>query len=89
MNMGLQKWLALLYPSVQGRGEEECCSVCLMRMEEEDVIKSLPCSHEFHSLCVETWFNVSSKICCPLCRFSPATIILTDELLIWFSSFHF
>ncbi|KAL1214372.1 RING-H2 finger protein ATL70 [Cardamine amara subsp. amara] len=89
MNMGLQKWLALLYPSVQGRGEEECCSVCLMRMEEEDVIKSLPCSHEFHSLCVETWFNVSRKICCPLCRFSPATIILTDELLIWFSSFHF
>ncbi|KAG7560447.1 Zinc finger RING-type [Arabidopsis thaliana x Arabidopsis arenosa] len=87
----LEKWLALLYPRVQGGGgrEEECCSVCLMRMEEEDVIKSLPCSHEFHSLCVDTWFNVSRKICCPLCRFSPATILLTDELLLWFSSFHF
>ncbi|EOA23290.1 hypothetical protein CARUB_v10018326mg [Capsella rubella] len=84
----LEKWLALLYPRVQGGGEEECCSVCLMRMEEKDV-KSLPCSHEFHSLCVDTWFSVSRKICCPLCRFSPATILLTDELLLWFSSFHF
>ncbi|CAL9246794.1 unnamed protein product [Arabidopsis halleri] len=87
----LEKWLALLYPRVQGGGgrEEECCSVCLMRMEAKDVIKSLPCSHEFHSLCVDKWFNVSRNICCPLCRFSPATILLTDELLLWFSSFHF
>ncbi|CAA7019332.1 unnamed protein product [Microthlaspi erraticum] len=90
--MGLEKWLALLYPRVQGGGgrrEEECCTVCLMRMEEEDKITSLPCSHEFHSLCVDTWFDVSRKICCPLCRFSPATILLTDELFMWFSSFHF
>ncbi|CAN8254749.1 unnamed protein product [Cochlearia groenlandica] len=91
--MGLEKWLSLfLDPRIHEGGEvkeKECCSVCLMIMEEEDVVKSLPCSHEFHTLCVDTWFDVSRKICCPLCRFSPATIILTDELFLWFSSFHF
>ncbi|XP_019058976.1 PREDICTED: E3 ubiquitin-protein ligase RHA2A [Tarenaya hassleriana] len=82
--------------------EEECCSVCLMRMVKEkkrggggEEVKTLGCSHVFHRSCVERWFHVCGVFSCPLCRFSSSSavshdlLLLPDDLLLWFSSFHF
>ena len=42
------------------------CAICIMDYETGDVIKELPCGHEFHSDCIDKWLPL--KKICPLCR---------------------
>ncbi|KAF3634560.1 hypothetical protein FXO38_03038 [Capsicum annuum] len=73
---------------------ERCC-VCLSRLKDGDDKRVLPCLHEFHRECVDRWLNGAQRTC-PVCRFSMEdgkklsikTEDLTDEMVIWFSSFH-
>ncbi|KAF5179855.1 RING/U-box superfamily protein [Thalictrum thalictroides] len=74
--------------------EAESCSVCLSRLREGDEIRTLPCLHVFHRMCVDRWLNMFRKTC-PLCRFSVEGESsshkkdeLTEEMALWFSSFH-
>ncbi|PIA35195.1 hypothetical protein AQUCO_03600094v1 [Aquilegia coerulea] len=73
--------------------EVESCSVCLSRLREGDEIRTLPCFHVFHRMCVDHWLNLFRKTC-PLCRFSiegestHKKNELTEEMALWFSSFH-
>jgi len=74
---------------------EDCwCCVCLSRLKARDEIRVLPCSHKFHKICVNRWLKGHHKTC-PLCRFSLGAEekshraeMFTEEMLIWFSSFH-
>lgn len=76
-------------------GEGEFCCVCLSRLkEEEEETSLLPCMHRFHKACIEKWFSVCKKTC-PICRFSMEEEkfnyvgeVLTEEMVIYFSSFH-
>ncbi|KAK8607440.1 hypothetical protein V6N13_053175 [Hibiscus sabdariffa] len=77
-------------------GEGEMCSVCLSSMEEGEERRVLPCMHEFHRGCVDRWVSSCRKNC-PICRFSVGEQqrfqfhpreAFTEEMLIWFSSFH-
>jgi hypothetical protein len=46
----------------------ELCAICLLdflETEQEDAVR-LPCSHPFHSGCIEPWFHRAST--CPTCR---------------------
>jgi len=43
------------------------CVICLREYEVNDVIKTLPCSHEFHSECVDPWLREHNRTC-PTCR---------------------
>ncbi|KAI3922586.1 hypothetical protein MKX01_006275 [Papaver californicum] len=78
-----------------GGGDDEECSVCLSGLEEGDETRTLPCFHVFHKVCVGRWLDLFGKTC-PLCRFSvendeesdKKTSELTEEMVIWFSSFH-
>ncbi|KAF7809626.1 RING finger protein 44 [Senna tora] len=71
------------------------CCVCLSRLKEKDEMRVLPCLHKFHKLCVDRWLKGHHKTC-PLCRFSMgaedkslcAAEPFTEEMVIWFSSFH-
>ena len=70
------------------------CCVCLSMLNNKDEIRVLPCLHEFHEVCVNSWLNGHKKTC-PLCRFSVGAEekshhaeMFSDEILIWFSSFH-
>lgn len=74
--------------------EVELCCVCLSRLKKGQDTRVLPCLHEFHTICVDRWFNSCRKTC-PVCRFSMGgedkcrkQEVLTDEMVIWFSSFH-
>jgi E3 ubiquitin-protein ligase RNF38/44 len=40
--------------------------VCMSDFEQDDLLRVLPCSHEFHSDCVDRWLKVKRE--CPLCR---------------------
>lgn len=47
-------------------GDAEECSVCLGEYEHGDVLRRLPCMHEFHAPCVDTW--LATNAVCPVCR---------------------
>ena len=46
---------------------ETDCSICLSQFENGDRVRKLPCGHEFHSSCIETWLLDHSRTC-PCCR---------------------
>nr|XP_004512170.1 uncharacterized RING finger protein ECU07_0330 [Cicer arietinum] len=80
---------------MEKNSEVGLCSVCLSMLNvDKDEIRVLPCLHEFHKVCVNKWLKGHHKTC-PLCRFSMGAEekshcaeMFTDEMLIWFSSFH-
>ncbi|CAI7921091.1 unnamed protein product, partial [Closterium sp. NIES-53] len=45
--------------------DAECC-VCLVRYEDGCVLRELPCSHHFHTACIDKWLK--SHPTCPLCK---------------------
>lgn len=48
------------------RLEESACLVCLQDYNTNDVLRRLPCGHNFHICCVDQWLYQSSA--CPCCR---------------------
>ena len=47
-------------------GEEEKCPICLIDLEHNEEIRSLPCKHIFHPSCIDTWLVKNSS--CPICK---------------------
>jgi len=43
------------------------CVICLDNFEESDVLRVLPCRHEFHQPCVDRWFTEGRQFC-PMCK---------------------
>ncbi|XP_016449343.2 uncharacterized protein LOC107774361 [Nicotiana tabacum] len=43
------------------------CYICLVEYEEGDILRTLPCHHEFHRTCVDKWLKEIHRVC-PLCR---------------------
>jgi len=42
------------------------CSICLERYSDDDLLMKMPCEHEFHIDCAETWLRINLN--CPICR---------------------
>ncbi|XP_021954980.1 protein goliath [Folsomia candida] len=47
-------------------GEAECCAVCIEFYASGDVLRTLPCRHEFHKGCVDPWLLEHRT--CPMCK---------------------
>lgn len=50
-----------------GSGLEQC-AICLDEYKESQVLRVMPCSHEFHKDCVDPWLVANRT--CPLCMFN-------------------
>ncbi|CAN8308071.1 unnamed protein product [Cochlearia groenlandica] len=66
----IESFPSFLYSEVKrlkiGQGGVEC-AICLNEFEEEETLRWMPpCSHAFHSKCIDVW--LSSKSTCPVCR---------------------
>ncbi|XP_027072780.1 E3 ubiquitin-protein ligase At1g63170-like [Coffea arabica] len=48
-------------------GEDAVCCICLTKYEDDDELRELPCSHFFHTECVDKWLKINAS--CPLCKF--------------------
>lgn len=49
-----------------GKGGVEC-AICLNEFEDEETLRWMPpCSHTFHTNCIDVW--LSSRSTCPVCR---------------------
>lgn len=46
--------------------ESDNCAVCLDGYKAGDVVRILPCQHEFHKLCIDPWL-VEHRTC-PMCK---------------------
>jgi hypothetical protein len=55
-----------IYKLPKGSHERENCAVCLELYSNNDIIRILPCRHEFHKNCVDPWLKL--KQTCPLCK---------------------
>ncbi|KAK5776904.1 hypothetical protein PVK06_044869 [Gossypium arboreum] len=53
------------------RVEAESCTICLEEIKVGSSASQMPCSHMFHSGCIEKWLKQSHY--CPLCRFELPT----------------
>lgn len=40
-------------------GDQTSCVVCMCDFEARQLLRVLPCSHEFHAKCVDKWLRVS------------------------------
>jgi hypothetical protein len=52
-------------------GEDAVCCICLARYTDNDELRELPCSHFFHTECVDKWLKMNAS--CPLCKFEIGT----------------
>lgn len=52
-------------------GDSECdkCVVCQNDFCQDEDVVTLPCDHEFHKDCIQTWLTQNSCKC-PMCRFT-------------------
>ncbi|KAL4383339.1 hypothetical protein GQ457_15G026500 [Hibiscus cannabinus] len=57
---------------VQVEAVDETCVICLNELELDSQASRMPCSHGFHSDCIEKWLRRSHY--CPICRFEMPTI---------------
>ncbi|CAN6705066.1 unnamed protein product [Malus baccata var. baccata] len=47
--------------------DELTCSVCLEQVTVGELIRSLPCLHQFHASCIDPWLRQQGT--CPVCKF--------------------
>jgi len=45
---------------------DDDCAICFEQFRDNDMLRSLPCFHAFHSYCISRWLN--TNLSCPLCR---------------------
>lgn len=65
----------------------EQCSICLEQLERRMVLKKLPCNHQFHAACINTWLAESNQdhqeiqLYCPYCRYDVFYHVLNNYQL--------
>ncbi|GMY08481.1 E3 ubiquitin-protein ligase SDIR1-like [Fagus crenata] len=53
--------------STKASDDELTCSVCLEQVNVGELIRSLPCLHQFHTNCIDPWLQQQGT--CPVCKF--------------------
>ncbi|EME29853.1 protein binding / ubiquitin-protein ligase/ zinc ion binding isoform 2 [Galdieria sulphuraria] len=56
--------------SLQNSNSADSCPICLEEFLQGDLIRVLPCKHEFHGDCIFSWLVERGK--CPVCKYSIA-----------------
>ncbi|KAF4354473.1 hypothetical protein G4B88_019942 [Cannabis sativa] len=52
--------------------DELTCSVCLEQVNVGEVLRSLPCLHQFHANCIDPWLRQQGT--CPVCKFKAGSV---------------
>ncbi|XP_075234439.1 ring finger protein goliath isoform X4 [Lycorma delicatula] len=48
------------------QGDGECCAICIEPYKTSEVVRILPCKHEFHRSCIDPWLLEHRT--CPMCK---------------------
>ncbi|WVZ84627.1 hypothetical protein U9M48_031639 [Paspalum notatum var. saurae] len=46
---------------------QEPCAICLEDYNNGDILRHLPCKHEFHKICIDSWLTKWGTFC-PICK---------------------
>lgn len=57
----------------------ETCAICLEDYKEGEIVKVLPCKHEYHSSCVDSWLTKWGTFC-PVCKHDMRSKYLLTEV---------
>ena len=53
-------------PTREFKGDNDdslTCAVCIGEFEDADIVRVLPCAHEFHKTCVDPWLSSHHTYC--------------------------
>jgi hypothetical protein len=53
---------------VKAENDGERCPICLCEYIRDQRLRVLPCSHYYHTRCIERWLTKMNTVC-PLCRY--------------------
>ncbi|KAK9872676.1 hypothetical protein WA026_018810 [Henosepilachna vigintioctopunctata] len=59
------------------QGDQTSCVVCMCDFEARQLLRVLPCSHEFHAKCIDKWLR--SNRTCPICRGNASDYFTTSD----------
>ncbi|XP_045468837.1 RING finger protein 44 [Harmonia axyridis] len=59
------------------QGDQTSCVVCMCDFEARQLLRVLPCSHEFHAKCIDKWLR--SNRTCPICRGNASDYFTNNE----------
>lgn len=48
------------------QSDQTSCVICMCDFEQRQLLRVLPCNHEFHAKCVDKWLKTNRT--CPICR---------------------
>ncbi|XP_041369395.1 E3 ubiquitin-protein ligase RNF38-like isoform X2 [Gigantopelta aegis] len=54
--------------------DQTSCVVCMCDFENRQLLRVLPCSHEFHAKCVDKWLKTNRT--CPVCRADATDLLM-------------
>lgn len=57
--------------------DELTCSVCLEQVNVGELVRSLPCLHQFHANCIDPWLRQQGT--CPVCKFRVGSVWHENE----------
>ncbi|EDW15016.2 E3 ubiquitin-protein ligase RNF13 [Drosophila mojavensis] len=63
----LRKIPVLRYTKNNTTIKYETCVICLEDFVEDDKLRVLPCSHPYHSHCIDPWLTENRRVC-PICK---------------------
>ncbi|XP_030563744.1 E3 ubiquitin-protein ligase RNF13 [Drosophila novamexicana] len=63
----LKKIPVLRYTKNNTTIKYETCVICLEDFVEDDKLRVLPCSHPYHSHCIDPWLTENRRVC-PICK---------------------
>ena len=58
-------------------GDQTSCVICMCDFGTRQILRVLPCSHEFHAKCVDKWLKTNRT--CPICRGDAAAFLPQSE----------
>lgn len=63
-----KEFQSLPHRKVKAENDGEECPICMCQYIRNQRLRVLPCSHYYHTRCIERWLTKMSTLC-PMCRY--------------------